>query len=58
MNVSSLPNPTAAPTFLFPRRDFYEILQVSKGASDSQIKRSYRKLALQYHPVSPPLWPN
>jgi DnaJ family protein B protein 11 len=31
-------------------RDYYDILSVPKGASDSQIKRSYRKLALQYHP--------
>ncbi|KAK9918595.1 hypothetical protein WJX75_005221 [Coccomyxa subellipsoidea] len=31
-------------------KDFYDILQVPKGASDSLIKRSYRKLALQYHP--------
>jgi hypothetical protein len=32
-------------------KDFYEILHVPKGAGDAQIKRSYRKLALQYHPV-------
>ncbi len=32
-------------------KDYYEVLQVPRGASDSQIKRSYRKLALQYHPV-------
>eukprot|EP00199_Chlamydomonas_sp_CCMP681_P002583 CAMPEP_0119106144 /NCGR_PEP_ID=MMETSP1180-20130426/3918_1 /TAXON_ID=3052 ORGANISM="Chlamydomonas cf sp, Strain CCMP681" /NCGR_SAMPLE_ID=MMETSP1180 /ASSEMBLY_ACC=CAM_ASM_000741 /LENGTH=339 /DNA_ID=CAMNT_0007091397 /DNA_START=161 /DNA_END=1180 /DNA_ORIENTATION=- len=31
-------------------RDLYEVLQVPKGANDAQIKRSYRKLALQYHP--------
>lgn len=31
-------------------KDYYEILQVSKHATDAQIKRSYRKLALQYHP--------
>lgn len=32
------------------RKSYYDILQVSKGASDEQIKRSYRKLALKYHP--------
>jgi DnaJ domain len=34
------------------RRDYYDVLSVSKGASDSQLKRAYRKLALKYHPVS------
>ena len=32
------------------RRDYYDILSVSKGASDQEIKSAYRKLALQYHP--------
>lgn len=44
-----------APTFMHApdcRKDFYDVLNVSKGASDSQLKRAYRKLALQYHPVS------
>ena len=31
-------------------RDFYEILGVNKNASDDDIKKSYRKLALKYHP--------
>ncbi|XP_071689842.1 dnaJ protein ERDJ3B-like isoform X1 [Rutidosis leptorrhynchoides] len=31
-------------------KSYYDILQVPKGASDDQIKRSYRKLALKYHP--------
>lgn len=32
------------------RKSYYDVLQVSKGASDEQIKRAYRKLALKYHP--------
>jgi len=32
------------------KRDYYEILGVSKDASDDEIKRSFRKLAKQYHP--------
>mmetsp|Transcript_38175 Transcript_38175/g.96618 ORF Transcript_38175/g.96618 Transcript_38175/m.96618 type:complete len:350 (-) Transcript_38175:321-1370(-) len=32
------------------RSDYYDLLQVPRGAGDAQIKRSYRKLALQYHP--------
>ncbi|GFZ04550.1 DNAJ heat shock family protein [Actinidia rufa] len=31
-------------------KSYYDILQVQKGASDEQIKRAYRKLALKYHP--------
>lgn len=31
-------------------RSFYDILNVPKHAGESQIKRAYRKLALQYHP--------
>src|SRR5580704_8550522 len=31
-------------------KDYYDILGVSKTASADEIKRAYRKLALQYHP--------
>src|SRR4051812_46469743 len=32
------------------KRDFYEILGLAKGASEEEIKKSYRKLAMKYHP--------
>jgi molecular chaperone DnaJ len=32
------------------KRDFYQILEVTKGASEEEIKKAYRKMAIKYHP--------
>ena len=32
------------------KRDYYEVLGLQKGASEDEIKKAYRKMALKYHP--------
>ena len=32
------------------KRDYYEVLGLSKGSGEQEIKRAYRKLAKKYHP--------
>src|SRR3972149_10909463 len=33
-----------------PKKDYYEVLGINRDASEEEIKRSYRKLAMKWHP--------
>jgi molecular chaperone DnaJ len=37
------------------KEDFYDILDISKGATEAEIKKAYRKKAIEFHPDKNPM---
>jgi molecular chaperone DnaJ len=35
-------------------KDYYNVLQITRSANDSEIKKAYRKIALNFHPIKNP----
>ena len=44
------PAATGIQTVMAEKRDYYEVLGVAKGASEDEIKKAFRRLAMKYHP--------